>query len=248
MDKASQYPILLNYLRVVRRQVKVLLWMMISAALIVGALTFFGERTYTARATFLTSATGTPFNVALLRVATRGGDSGSEVSPAVIFHLIQSNRMAEGVVQHFRDDPRFEIAKGLTLKRARRIIDTFEVTEGSLMGIDATSTDPVFSKEVANFCVDYLNAINEQMMLTTDKPMVKVLDPAQLPIAPTQRYTIQKSLAAAFVVGLLGCLYFVLLDYFRGIKKYGSLASMTEVPNEEAFESEEKTSWLGTKK
>ena len=238
-----QSPILWRYLNLLRGRIKVLLGMMVTAALVGGIFTFIEPRTYTARATFLTSAKGSAAtsSISALTLAIKGG-AGGDIGPDVIYHLIQSNRMAGGVAEHFRDDPRFPVARNLTKKRAHRMIDSFEVTEGSLMGVDATSTDPEFAKELANFCVDYLNIINEQMQLTTDKPMVRILDAAELPAGPNQRYTLQKAASAGFIIGLLGCLFFILRDYLSSLKGSERLLSVTEVLEEESFVSGDKRS------
>lgn len=238
MNKA---PILVHYLSILRRRIKVILLFMVTVAIGVGGMTFFGERTYTSRATFLTSASSVPFMAGGLKLSL-GGGQGNGVSPELIDVLIQSNRMAEGIVLHFRDDLRFPIAKNLTKQRAHRMIDTFEVTQGTLMGVEATTPDPEFSKELANFCVDYLNTINEQMGLTTDKPMVKMLDPAETPRGPNPRYTTHKTTVAALISGLLGCLFFILLDYFKHLQKTARPLSVAEVLEEEDFVTQEKRS------
>lgn len=239
MDKETGSPILLRYFKIIRKRLRFLLGVMAAMALGVGLYTFLGERTYTARVSFLTSVVATPVPTPLstLRLVSGGGNAG--ISPDVIYHLIKSNRMANGVVSHFRGDPRFETAKDLTQKRASRMVDGFEVTEGALMAVDATTPDPEFSKELANFCVDYLNTINEQMNLTTDKPMVKILDSAETPLVPNARGTLQKSVAAALIGGLCVCLVFVLIDYFQHLKQYERRFSTAGV-FEESFIMEEE--------
>ena len=62
MENAMQSPILWRYLNLLRGRMKVLLGMMATAALVGGVFTFSGPRTYTARATFLTSAKGSAAN------------------------------------------------------------------------------------------------------------------------------------------------------------------------------------------
>lgn len=219
MDKGTEPPILLRYFKIIRKRLRFILTVMITMGLVVGLYTFLGERTYTARATFLTSVVASPVPTALSTLRLVSG-AGSGISPDVIYHLVKSNRMADGVVTQFRGDPRFEVAKNLTHKRVNRMIDSFEVTQGALMGIDATTPDPEFSKEVTNFCVSYLNVINEQMDLTTDKPMVKILDAAETPRAPNSRGTFQKSAAAALIGGLFICFLFILIDYIQHLKQY----------------------------
>ena len=240
MDKGTQYPILFHYVRIVRKKIKLIAWMMAGAVFVVGGWVSFGERTYTARATFLTSISAPSSLLSVLKVPASVGSSG--ISSEVVYHLIDSSRMAQGVVEHFRGDPRFEMTKDLTVRRAHRMINAYEISQGALMGVEVTSADPLFSKEVANFCVDYLNTINEQLGLTTDKPMVKMLDPAEIPTTHNPRNTLQKSVAAALLVGLLGCLFFTLQDYFKALKKFSKPLSVDEVLDEEGLVAKEKRS------
>ena len=241
MNKEMVYPMFLHYLRIIRKRLTFLLGMMASAALVAAVVSFIEPRTYTSKATFLTSIAAGYTPLSSLRISL-GAPSTGGISPEVIYHLIESNRMAVGIVEHFREDPRFEVAKDLTIRKAHRMISSFEISQGTLVGVEATSTDPLFSKEVANFCVSYLNTINEQMGLTTDKPMVKLLDAAEVPTGHNPRYTPQKSVATALVVGLLGCLFFTLQDYFKNLKKFTRPLSVEEVLNEEGLTAGKKHS------
>lgn len=232
------YLILGRYLKVIRQRVWLLFWLMVSSAAGAAVLTLMLARTYTARATFLTSSGGGTSSSVALSILAKGTGGGGGISGETIYHLIQSRRMAEGIVEHFRNDQRFEISNGLTVRNAQEMVGVFEVSSGGLMGIEITSSDPVFSKEAANFCVGYLNIINEQMNLTPEKPMVKMLDPAEVPIG-NARHTPQKTVGAALLAGLSASLFFILIDFLKQLRWNETDSSVTEILKGTHFASDE---------
>jgi hypothetical protein len=77
--------------------------------------------------------------------------------------------------------------------------------------------DPSYTEKVANFAIQNLDKINEELNITPDKPMVKVLDKAAYGIRQS-RHIARNAMVSALLVFLLFSAYIFSADYLRKIK------------------------------
>jgi len=134
------------------------------------------------------------------------------VSP-VITAIIKSRRTRTAVVKRFSLMERF---KYKNLEEALLALeDRMEVSVSPVdntITLEVTTEDPKLSADIANFCIEYLDTVNEELQITTQKPMVKVLDPAYPPIEPSSPKIKLNLLVAGLLSLFMGILISLLLD------------------------------------
>ncbi len=208
---------LLTYGKVARKYKGYLFVMMTISVVIVASITMITPRTYTARvSTFPPAPEQTLKGAPVLGISVGGGTPTSVTS---LSYLLKTRRMAEGVVDHFDLTQRYGATREAVLRKVPLMISGHDVSQGTLFMVQATTEDPDFSAALANFCVDHLNVINEQLGLTAEKPMLKVIDRALPPQGPNPRHTLKKVLSALLASGVGGYFFFFFLDYFRTVWK-----------------------------
>lgn len=140
-----------------------------------------------------------------------------EINSSLIHLTVESRRMAEGVARQFNLKERYNLASfEQAVAMAKNMVRPYNIITG--MAIEAKTSDPKLSADIANFCVDYLNVLNAELNLTTTKPMVKVLDIALPPSKPASRHTLHKILASSIFVFVGGTLVAFFHDYLRRLR------------------------------
>jgi uncharacterized protein involved in exopolysaccharide biosynthesis len=79
--------------------------------------------------------------------------------------------------------------------------------------------DPKLAARVARFYVENLEAINEELDLTTEKPMVKVIDAAEEPIRkfkPSRSRLVIISFILSWFLGIFASFF---LEFIKNIKE-----------------------------
>lgn len=132
-----------------------------------------------------------------------------ELSPTsnYVLPLIYSRRMANDIKERFN------------LKEKKKFKWSIKVED---MKITVRGTDPGLVQKIANFAVENLNKINEELELTTSKPMVKVLDPANYG-EPEPRYFFKKIVISALFSFLLANIFVFISDYLNKLKNRTNL-------------------------
>lgn len=204
---------LFYYLRILNKWKRWILLPAILAASFVLVKGFLSPRPYTAEATILLSGEG---------FTMRGGGTLGNLFPdfsmgnpntETVSAMIHSRKMAEDIVDHFQlMEKGYGKNKPLLVRKMQGMVRSQVLMKNSI-AIRVTAEDPQFSSDVANFCVSNLNTINEELDLTTDKPIVKVLDPAIPPIFPSSRKIIPRA-SLAFFVWVAGSTVFVFLKEY----------------------------------
>jgi hypothetical protein len=95
-------------------------------------------------------------------------------------------------------------------------LDTYIVTGG--FAVEVEGSDPELIRDIANFAVENLDKINIELLVTSQKPMVKVLDPA-LKGVPVKRDISKKAIASGLFVFLAYALFIFFKEYFSQLKK-----------------------------
>jgi len=128
-------------------------------------------------------------------------------SDEIIFSMLKSRRMSNDISERF------------DLKKKRGFwwsLDTYIVTGG--FAVEVKGSDPDLTRDITNFAVENLNKINLELQVTSQKPMVKVLDPA---IRGTQvgKDVFKKSMASDLLVFLIYTLFIFFREYFSQLKR-----------------------------
>lgn len=124
----------------------------------------------------------------------------------LIFSILKSRRMSNDINEHFN------------LRNKRKFwwgLDTYVVTGG--FAVEVTGSDPDLIRDIANFAIENLDKINIELQVTSQKPMVKVLDTA-LRGTPTNKNVSKKAITAGLFVFLIHTLFIFFREYLSQIK------------------------------
>lgn len=149
-----------------------------------------------------------------------GGDSSTEV----VLNFINSRRMAKDVVVKF-DLVQFYKKKNRSEDNPEKLM--FLATEGfrnsmsvnsdktGLIALQIENTDPQLATDIANFIVENLDIMNEELKISYQKPMVAILDPAEKPLVKAK----PKKKLIVIIGFMTGAIFSVFLaftvDYFK---------------------------------
>lgn len=127
--------------------------------------------------------------------------------------ILKSRRMAKEINEHFD----LEEKSGRWWK-----IDTYIVTAG--LSVEVRGPDPNLTQKIADWSVENLNYINDELDITTNKPMAKVLDPATYGLKEPSRVLIK--MIAAGIFSFFAVIFYILcVDYFRRLKKLNMIGA-----------------------
>lgn len=158
--------------------------------------------TYVSTVILLSSGGGETSIGPLGRILGISGLSGGSSTDAII-PLLNSRRMADDIRARFNLDKR---------PKFRYRINTRDITGG--MAIDVKGSDPILTQKIANFAVGNLDKINQELDITPQKPMVKVLDPAIRGVQ-VSRQILRKMLISGILAFLFMSLYAFFSDYLK---------------------------------
>jgi len=111
--------------------------------------------------------------------------------------------MAEDISKHFDLDKKPKFSYGLRFVDAR-----------NTSGIQIDATDPDLAKEIANFVLQNLDKLNDELDLTTQPKMVRVLDPPLTGRMVPKRVK-RKMILSGLVAFLITSTCIVLADYIK---------------------------------
>lgn len=148
---------------------------------------------------------------------SQGGNLGSYLglpnlimgasSNDIVFSMLKSRRMRRDINEHFQLSKRPKFWWNL---------DAYVVTGG--FAVEVTGPDPKMTKEIGNFAVENLNKINLELQVTSQKPMVKVLD-AAVEGSPAGRNVSKKVMASGLFAFLMCTLWIFFKEYFSQLKR-----------------------------
>ena len=127
-------------------------------------------------------------------------------SDDIIFSMLKSRRMSNDINEY------------LNSKYKRKFwwsLDTYTVIGG--FAVEVKGSDPELTKESANFAVQNIDKINSELQLSTQKPMVKVLDPA-LRGSPAGRNISKKAISSGLFVFLIYSIFIFFREYLSKLK------------------------------
>lgn len=179
------------HLFILWRKVWIWKWILIISSVSTGILSLIISlilpKVYEAKVTILT-----PESVAggiaggLIAQAAGLGIEG-EISSQTILALLNSSAETEAVIENFNIIETFGLKnKSDAYELLEKITDfSIDHLEG-VIKVKVETYSPKLSADMANFYVNYLNTLNEQIKITTEKPIVKVIDWASIPSRPSK--------------------------------------------------------------
>ncbi len=135
------------------------------------------------------------------------GLSQGNSSDELIFSMLKSRRMSADINKHFNPDGK---------RKIKWAIDSYIVTGG--FAVEVKGSDPLLTKDIANFSVENIDKINMELQLSPQKPMVKVLDPAARG-AQVGKDVFKKSMASGLFVFLIYTLFIFFKEHLANLKK-----------------------------
>lgn len=189
---------------------------------------------------FAAEKQGTPsYSSALSNLGFGSLVGGGSTSLEIVMNILNSRRMAKDIIDKFQlidryleisDSDKAKAAKLPAEQQASRyrklmesVISEFwsrlQVSKDktNLVSLTYIDEDPEFAAEVANFCVANLDLINEELKVTSQKPLVIVLDKAE---APTLRFkpSRKKMVIMAFVTSSVLSVFLIFAwEFFQGL-------------------------------
>jgi len=195
-----------HYLSIYKRHWKRMAFLIVAAVSITAMVESMQPVTYRSTVTLLSLERG-----------GKGGGLGSYLglpplytsssSEDIIITILKSRRMREDIKARFnlKDKPKL----WWTLDAYRHIAGLLVEVEGP---------DPQMTKEMANFAVDDLDKINVELEVTSQKPMVKVLDRA-IEGVPIGGSALKKTIASGLFTFLIYALFIFFKEYFSQLNK-----------------------------
>ncbi|MFH1848141.1 MAG: hypothetical protein ABH825_02860 [Candidatus Omnitrophota bacterium] len=140
-------------------------------------------------------------------------DLGGKDSSDMIVAIIKSRRMAKDIEDQFKlsAKPKFWWEISTTLE------------PGSLV-VDVRGSDPALTEKIADFTIHNLDKINTELEITTEKPMVKILDKPSYGVREPKN-TLRKMLIAGLLTLLAISFFNFFLDYINRLKVAGANAA-----------------------
>lgn len=208
-DTNSRELTLLDYGRVLFKN-----WRLILALLIVGAIaaviySVMTPKMYEAKATIL------PPELTVFAGARAGGGAGGLLSSLglaensatnIVLGMLKSETMADALIEKFDLKKRYNVStRSKALKQLSKAT-RFAVSKENVVTVFVEDREPETAAAMANFYLENLETINAQKQITASKPMVHVLDtakPPEQPSRPNLLLNLGAALGAAFILGVL---------------------------------------------
>ena len=200
---------LLYYINLFKKWWKTILIVVGIAAFLTAFFSYMQPRIYETSVTILTPSGNNkslgPLGLGALLGFSQGvsvqGSGGVEISS-----IVKSRRMNSDIIK------RFELDKKPDFKWS---ISIGEINE--CQAIIVEGTDPILIQKIANFTVENLDKINDELDITANRPIAKILDPA-IPGVPKSRQIPRKMLVAGILAFLVMSLYAFFSDYIKKLK------------------------------
>ncbi len=122
----------------------------------------------------------------------------------IVIAMLKSNRMAEGIIEKFELQKIYKTASISGAINTLRGSTNISVTKEKAIAISVDSKDPKLAAVIANFYVANLDIMNQELELTSAKPVVRLLDKA-VPPERRSKPSRSKIVLVAFALSLFGC-------------------------------------------
>lgn len=176
-------PTILDYWRVIWRYRLFIGGLFFASVILTMILSLMMPKSYKATATALPpEVKGTTFlNVPGIASKILPSLKGGPTSTDIVIAMLKSRRMKEDIVRKFDLEEFYETEFFVDAIKKLESSTEINLSKENVISVTVISTKPRLAAEIANFYVEHLNRINEELKLTTEKPIVKVLDIARIP-------------------------------------------------------------------
>lgn len=200
---------ILYYVDIFKKYIKKILFFVIIAASIALLSGLFKKPVYTSRCSILLAEVpSSPSLSNLSKFMGFPGFSFGNSSANLIISLVKSRRMSEGIYSNF---PELKKKPNFNLK-----LEVYDTTQGTLI-VEAKGNEPKLVSDIANFCAKNLDAINAELNITSQRPMVKVLDSAIPASGPDSRQIPKRiAIAVIFTFSTVSLIFFG-LEYYESL-------------------------------
>ena len=199
-------PNIFYYIKLLKKQWKVIVIATSISMILAMLFSFLMPPKYVSHVTLLLSSGGSNTDSRIGKIL---GVDFTTSPRDVVVAILASKRMAEDIKTQFKyDDEPF-----------RWKLDTYPIVGG--LGVEIEGPDPALTEKIANFCIENLNKLNKELVLTVNPQMVKVLDSAGYG-TPRGRNTLSNMLMAGILSFLISAFHVILLDYLKRLKKAAS--------------------------
>jgi len=211
----------LYYLRILRKYKIMILLCVIAAAIIAMLSGLLIKRTYTSAITVLLPQSGVGSQISnisnVLGLPNINAPSSSDI---VIRAILSSRRMMEGIVDKFNLQQRYGISsKDRAIQIARSMVYVYGLdTRSATMSIEVTAEEPQLACDIANYFVNNLNIINDQIKISSERELVKVLDPAIPSSRPNSRHIPKRMAMASIAIFFITNLLCFSVEYYKTLK------------------------------
>lgn len=198
MDEIS----LIKLLKVLNKYKKTTSIVVFGAAIFTLIISFFLPKSYLSTTTIIAPEVaegGTIFGGAFGLIADDLG--GTKITSQAVLALLKSERMQEDVIRKF---DLMNLYRVESMYYAKRILDSrtkvsIKQDEG-IIEIQTIANSPQLSADMANYYIANLSKINNDLKLTSNAEIVKILDPA---IPPVKKYK-PKRMINTLIAGIFG--------------------------------------------
>ena len=156
----------------------------------------------------------------LIREEFPTGLFGRETASFVITAMLKSNRMAMDVAKEFSLQNQYKGKSVEGVAGKLRKTTTISMTKEGVISVTVRTGDPKLSAEIANFYAANLDKINDELKITSQKPIVTILDPAVPSFIPSSPKKMLSLIIAGMFAVFIGVALILFLNYFQELKKY----------------------------
>ena len=137
----------------------------------------------------------------------------------IVVAMLKSRTMLENAIRKFNLKEFYEADYIIDAVKKLRNNTKIKVSEENVVSITVESTDSKLAADITNFYVENLDVMNEELKITTAKPIVRILDTAK----PAERKSKPRIRINMMIAGLIALFVSVLvvffLEYLQNISK-----------------------------
>ena len=210
---------ILDYLRVIKSKWKLTVSIFVLMEVITLIITLRTPKIYESTASILTSEITEGKNNALLlqsglpymlKEALPAGLYGGGAATQVVIAMLKSRKMAGDVVEKLKLKSLYSVkSPSPVIKNLRNSTDISVSKEGVIL-IKVSSINPELSAKIANFYVENLDCMNDELKITSVKPIATLLDRA----IPAESYSSPNLKLNLIISGMFSIFIGVLLSFF----------------------------------
>jgi len=201
MDEIS----LIKVLKVMLKYKKIIIITVGGSMLITLIISFFLPKSYLSTVSIIAPEVaegGTIFGGAFGLLANELG--GTQMTSQAVYTLLKSERMLEDVINKFN---LINLYRVKSMYYAKRILKTrtkvsIKQDEG-IIEVQAVANSPQLSADIANYFITNLSNLNNDLKLTSNAEIVKILDPA---VPPVKKYK-PKKIINTLIAGIFAFIF-----------------------------------------